>query len=48
MTADLHLPPSRETIAAIATPSGRGGVGVIRVSGSNVPTIINGIVRREL
>jgi tRNA modification GTPase len=29
----------RETIAAIATPSGRGGIGVIRVSGPEVPRI---------
>ena len=29
----------RDTIAAIATPAGRGGIGVVRVSGSDVPTI---------
>lgn len=28
-----------DTIAAIATPSGRGGVGIVRVSGSNVKKI---------
>lgn len=28
-----------DTIAAIATPSGRGGVGVIRISGKNVPAV---------
>jgi tRNA modification GTPase len=30
---------SRDTIAAIATPAGRGGVGVVRISGSGVPAI---------
>lgn len=28
-----------ETIAAVATPAGRGGIGVIRISGSRVPAI---------
>ena len=37
-----------DTIAAIATPAGRGGVGVIRVSGAAVPAIISGIVGRAL
>lgn len=36
------------TIAAIATPPGRGGVGIVRVSGSWVPAIIRGILNREL
>ncbi len=27
--------PERDTIAAIATPGGRGGVGIVRISGSN-------------
>ena len=40
------IPP--DTIAAIATPAGRGGVGVVRVSGAGVPAIIAGIVRRRL
>lgn len=29
----------QDTIAAIATPSGRGGIGIIRISGPNTPTI---------
>ena len=37
-----------DTIAAIATPAGRGGVGVVRVSGAKVPAIAAGIVRRQL
>ena len=40
------LPP--DTIAAIATPSGRGAVGVVRVSGRDVPAMIEPIVAREL
>jgi len=34
------------TIAAIATPPGRGGVGIVRVSGSDLDAIIAGIVGR--
>ncbi|HEX6528502.1 MAG TPA: tRNA uridine-5-carboxymethylaminomethyl(34) synthesis GTPase MnmE [Burkholderiales bacterium] len=30
---------TRDTIAALATPSGRGGIGVVRVSGALVPSI---------
>ena len=30
---------TRDTIAALATPSGRGGIGVVRVSGPLVPSI---------
>ena len=35
---------SAETIAAVATPSGRGGVGIIRVSGNRVPAIAKEIL----
>ncbi|MDH5470870.1 MAG: hypothetical protein OEX75_09790, partial [Gammaproteobacteria bacterium] len=31
--------PSTDTIAAIATPPGQGGVGIVRVSGADVPSI---------
>jgi tRNA modification GTPase len=31
-----NLPPVPDTIAAIATPAGRGGVGIIRLSGSDL------------
>jgi tRNA modification GTPase len=34
-------PGDTDTIAAIATPPGRGGVGMVRVSGTLVPTIAN-------
>lgn len=38
--------PSADTIAAIATAQGRGGVGVIRVSGSNLEMLAGGILGR--
>ena len=37
-----------DTIAAIATPAGRGAIGVVRVSGPAVPAIAAGIVGSEL
>ncbi|MBS0335810.1 MAG: tRNA uridine-5-carboxymethylaminomethyl(34) synthesis GTPase MnmE [Proteobacteria bacterium] len=36
--------PSKDTIAAIATPAGRGGIGVVRVSGPEVPGIAAKVV----
>jgi tRNA modification GTPase len=33
-----------DTIAAVATPPGRGGIGIVRVSGPAVPAVIAGIV----
>ncbi len=36
------------TIAAIATPPGRGGIGVVRVSGGNLEALIAGVVGRRL
>jgi tRNA modification GTPase len=40
--------PDADVIAAIATPAGRGGIGVVRVSGPDVSRIIDGIVGRTL
>ena len=37
---------SRDTIAAVATPPGRGGIGIVRVSGAQVQTIARSILRR--
>jgi tRNA modification GTPase len=34
----------RDTIAAIATPAGRGGIGVVRVSGPGVPDIARAVL----
>ena len=36
----------RDTIAAVATPPGRGGIGVVRVSGSDVPRIAQAVLGR--
>ncbi|MFW0077280.1 MAG: tRNA uridine-5-carboxymethylaminomethyl(34) synthesis GTPase MnmE [Coxiella endosymbiont of Dermacentor silvarum] len=35
---------SHETIAALATPAGRGGIGIVRISGANTPFIAKKIV----
>src|SRR5262245_32265463 len=48
MTASADKRPPAETIAAISTPAGRGGVGVIRVSGHAVPAVIAGVLRQSL
>jgi tRNA modification GTPase len=37
-----------EVIAAIATPPGRGGIGVVRVSGHDVSRVVEGVVGRAL
>ncbi len=37
---------ARDTIAAIATPPGRGGIGVVRLSGPNVPDISKSLLGR--
>ena len=37
-----------DTIAAIATPVGRGGVGIVRLSGGMVPDMIPALLGREL
>jgi tRNA modification GTPase len=43
-TVDTHAPPTSEaTIAAIATPPGPGGIGIIRVSGSLALPILTAI-----
>lgn len=40
--------PSTDTIAAIATPSGNGGVGVVRISGSKARQIARELTRLDL
>jgi len=42
------MTPSPDTIAAVATAPGRGGIGVVRVSGSAVPAIAAALVARPL
>lgn len=39
---------SKDTIAAVATPPGKGGVGIIRVSGELVRTVIDAVVKKPL
>ncbi len=39
---------NRSTIAAIATPPGRGGVGVIRLSGSKAYAIAAALTQKDL
>jgi tRNA modification GTPase len=40
--------PPRDTIAAVATPAGRGGIGIVRLSGPLVLQIAKTLTRREL
>jgi tRNA modification GTPase len=44
MTSTLHAQPSSDLIAAIATAPGRGGIGVVRVSGRALTTVLAGLV----
>lgn len=39
---------SQDPIVAIATPPGRGAVGIVRVSGQNLAPLIQAICGREL
>jgi tRNA modification GTPase len=41
-----HGAPATDTIAAVATPAGRGGIGIVRVSGPDVPQIAAAILGR--
>jgi tRNA modification GTPase len=43
--SELLIPT--DTIAAIATPPGRGGVGIVRVSGKNLSPLILGVTGRK-
>lgn len=36
--------PASDTIAAVATPPGRGGIGVVRVSGAAVPAVARAVL----
>lgn len=46
--AALPAGASAPAIAAIATPPGRGGVGIVRVSGNDLAALIEGIAGRAL
>jgi len=39
-------PLALDTIAAVATPAGRGGIGIVRVSGPKVPAIARAVIGR--
>ncbi len=41
-----RAPPPPDTIAAVATPPGRGGIGVVRVSGVDLTTLLQGLAGR--
>jgi tRNA modification GTPase len=45
VSAPTSVPPA-DTIAAIATPPGRGGIGVVRVSGARLDGLIIGVAAR--
>ena len=45
---EAALSSAAPTIAAIATPAGRGGVGVVRISGANLDRFIETIVAKTL
>ena len=38
--------PATETIAAVATPAGRGGIGIVRISGARAATIATALIGR--
>jgi tRNA modification GTPase len=43
-----HKLEETDTIAAIATPTGNGGVGIIRISGSQVSYVMRSLLNKEL
>ena len=43
---DRLTAPARETIAAIATPPGRGGIGIVRLSGADLGPVLHGVLGR--
>jgi len=42
----MSAPPAPDTIAAVATPPGVGGVGIVRISGPNAPGIARTLLGR--
>ena len=44
----MPTPLATELIAAIATPAGRGGIGIVRLSGPDLSRVIDGVVGRAL
>ena len=46
--SNTPIQATQPTIAAIATPSGRGGVGVIRLSGAKAFQIAEALTQKKL
>lgn len=44
----MVIPPLSDTIVAVATAPGKGGIGVVRVSGSEVPQIAQKLLSKQL
>jgi tRNA modification GTPase len=44
----VSRPADADVIAAIATPPGRGGIGIVRVSGRDLTRIVDGVIGRPL
>jgi tRNA modification GTPase len=44
----MSTPMGTDLIAAIATPAGRGGIGIVRLSGQDLSRVIEGVVGRPL
>ena len=45
---DSHRTSDNDTIVAIATPPGRGGVGIVRISGQNISSFVAAFVGKTL
>ena len=45
MQPDPHVVYQNETIVAIATPPGRGGIGIVRVSGPDARAIVERVLQ---
>jgi tRNA modification GTPase len=45
MQPDPHVAYQNETIVAIATPPGRGGIGIVRLSGPEARRIADPMLR---
>jgi tRNA modification GTPase len=44
----IHRPNQHDTIAALATPPGVGGIAIIRISGKDAITLSNRLLRKDL
>lgn len=44
----MNLPPSDDTIVAISTPPGYGGIGVVRISGAGAFEIATNLIREDI